>query len=167
MTNTIELLATAIVIGSIGSAFIDAWSLVLRRALHVSTLDYAMLGRWIGHFPRGQFFHKRIASASPVRGERPLGWVAHYAIGIGFALVLLVTWGNNWAESPTIIPPLLVGLASIAAPWFIMQPAFGAGIAGAKTPNPLASRLRNLGTHTVYGVGLYLGALGISGITQA
>lgn len=164
MTNTLELLATATVIGSIGSAFIDAWSLVLRRALHVSTLDYAMLGRWLGNIPRGQFFHKRIASAPRVRGERPLGWFAHYAIGIAFALVLLVAWGSDWTESPTIVPPMVVGLASIAAPWFIMQPAFGAGIAGAKTPNPLASRLRNLGTHTVYGLGLYLSALTLAAL---
>lgn len=50
------------------------------------------------------------------------------------------------------------------APWFIMQPAFGAGIAGSKTPNPLAGRLRNLGTHTVYGLGLYATALALSAL---
>jgi len=162
MNHSTELLATSALIGIAGSAFIDAWSLVLRRAFHVATLDYAMLGRWIGHFPRGRFFHQRISAAEPVRGERPVGWVAHYAIGIGFAFLLLALWGSDWANSPTILPPLLVGIGSIVAPWFIMQPAFGAGIAGAKTANPLAGRLRNLGTHTVYGLGLYLSALAIS-----
>jgi hypothetical protein len=52
-----------------------------------------------------------------------------------------------------------VGLGTIVAPWFVMQPAMGAGIAGSRTPNPAATRLRNLGTHTVYGIGLYASAL--------
>jgi hypothetical protein len=162
MTNTTELLARGVLIGIGGSALIDVWSLILRRVFHVATLDYAMLGRWIGHFPQGRFFHQRIALADRVRGERPLGWVAHYSIGIAFALVLLGIWGIDWAKSPTVVPALLIGIGSIAAPWFVMQPALGAGIAGSKTQAPLAGRLRNLGTHTVYGVGLYVSALGLS-----
>ena len=130
MTDSIEFVATAFFIGIGGSALIDLWSLILRRVFHVPTLDYAMLGRWIGHFPRGKFVHKRIASATPVRGERPLGWVAHYAIGITFAVVLLAVWGLDWAQSPTIVPALVVGVGSIVAPWFVMQPALGAGPAG-------------------------------------
>jgi hypothetical protein len=49
----------------------DAWALFARRALNIRGLDYAMLGRWIGHFPRRRFFHERIAAADPIRGERP------------------------------------------------------------------------------------------------
>ena len=162
MPNLMEFIATAVVLGVAGSAFIDGWSLVLRRQFHVATLDYAILGRWIGYFPRGKFFHTRIAAAPPVPGERPLGWLAHYAIGVTFAGVLLALWGLDWAHSPSILPALIVGIGSVVAPWFIMQPAFGAGIAGAKTANPLSGRLRNLGTHTVYGLGLYVSALAIS-----
>lgn len=162
MNTALELLANATLIGSGGSALIDLWSMLLRRTFHVATLDYAMLGRWIGHFPHGRFRHQRIASAGSIRGERLLGWVAHYAIGITFAVVLLAAWGREWVDSPTLLPPLVVGIGSILAPWFIMQPAFGAGIAGARTANPRASRLRNLGTHTIYGLGLYLSALPLS-----
>jgi hypothetical protein len=60
--------------------------------------------------------------------------------------------------SPTIWPALAVGLGTIVAPWFVMQPAMGAGIAAAKSPNPTATRLRNLGSHAVYGLGLYIAA---------
>lgn len=162
MTNFIETLGMAAVLGIAGSAFIDVWSLVLRTRFHVATLDYAMLGRWIGHFPRGRFVHTRISAAPAVRGERPLGWVAHYAIGVLFAGVLLVLWGSEWADSPSIVPPLVVGIGSVLAPWLVMQPAFGAGIAGAKAARPWAGRVRNLGTHTVYGLGLYFSALAIS-----
>ncbi len=162
MTGTIELFTRGVLIGAGGSALIDAWALFLRRAFHARTLDYAMLGRWNGRFRQGRVFHERIAAADPVRGERLLGWVAHYSIGIAFAFLLLSIWGLNWAQSPAIVPPLVIGVGSVAAPWFIMQPAFGAGVAGSKTPNPWAGRLRNLSTHVVYGVGLYVSALALS-----
>ena len=158
MTDLLELAFIGGVIGVAGSAAIDLWSLVLRRSFHIPTLDYALLGRWIGHFKHGRFAHPKIAAASPVVGERALGWVAHYAIGVAFALTLLVIWGTDWAHSPTILPPMLVGLGSVVAPWFVMQPAFGAGIAGSRTPHPWHGRLRNLGTHAVFGFGLYASA---------
>lgn len=162
MNDSIELVGAGIVMGIAGSALIDGWAFFLRRTLHVTTLDYAMLGRWIGHFPRVRFFHQRIGAAAPVRGERPLGWLAHYSIGIAFAFVLLGVWGLDWLHSPTIGPAMVVGVGTILAPWLVMQPAFGAGIAGSKTPNPSAGRLRNLSTHLVYGLGLYVTALGLS-----
>ncbi len=162
MTDNIDLLVTGVLMGIAGSALIDAWSLVLRRVFHIPTLDYALLGRWVGHFRQGRFAHERIGAAKPVRGERVIGWLAHYGIGVGFALLLVLTWGQSWMEEPTILPALLVGIGSVLAPWFVMQPAFGAGIAGARTANPRASRLRNLGTHTVYGLGLYAAALALS-----
>ena len=155
MNDVVELLARGIAIGIGGAALMDAWALLARVAFNVQGLDYALLGRWIGHFPRRRFVHERIAAADPVPGERLLGWVAHYAIGIAFAMLLLAIWGLDWARSPTPWPALLVGLVTIAAPWFVMQPAMGAGIAGSRTPNPGATRLRNLATHTVYGIGLY------------
>jgi hypothetical protein len=57
----------------------------------------------MGHLPRGRFLHDRIAAAEPVPGERPLGWLAHYAIGITFALFLLAICGLEWVQSPTIL----------------------------------------------------------------
>ncbi len=162
MAGPVELLAYGIAIGVGGSACIDLWSLILRRGFRVPTLDYAFLGRWLGHMRQGQFFHERIGHSPAVAHERSIGWVAHYGIGIGFAFVLLATWGTDWARSPTILPPMFVGIASVAAPWFVMQPAFGLGVAGAKSPNPWPGRLRNLGTHTAYGLGLFLTAFVIA-----
>jgi hypothetical protein len=162
MTVSVDLLLQGVPIGLGGAALMDVWSLALRRGFGIPTLDYALLGRWIGHFPRGRFFHDRIASAPPVVGERPLGWLAHYAIGVSFSFLLLAVWGPAWVRSPTFWPALVVGLGTIVAPWFVMQPAMGAGIAGSRTPNPKAIRLRNLGTHAVYGVGLYISAVAMS-----
>lgn len=158
MPDTLDLIVRGIVMGVTGSALMDLWSAVLRRRFGIPTLDYGLLGRWIGHFPRGRFVHARIASAEPVAGERPIGLLAHYGIGVAFALLLLAVWGRSWLTSPTIGPALIVGIGTIVAPWFVMQPAFGAGFAASKSPNPAATRLRNLGTHTVFGLGLYVAA---------
>lgn len=162
--NTIELLARGAVMGVGASALIDTWALLLRRAFGISSLDYRLLGRWLGHMRGGRFFHQRIAAAPSLWFERPLGWIAHYSIGVGFAFVLVLLTGKSWLESPTVWPALGVGIATIAAPWFIMQPAFGAGVAGSKTPRPWAGRLRNVGTHTVYGVGLYVFAVALTAV---
>ncbi len=157
----VGFLVRGVLIGVGAAALMDAWSLLLRRTFHVSTLDYALLGRWIGHFPRARFFHLRIAAAEPVAGERAMGWLAHYAIGVTFALVLLAIRGPSWLRSPTLAPALVVGLSTIVAPWLVMQPAMGAGVAGSRTPDPRATRLRNIGTHAVYGLGLYLAAVAL------
>ncbi len=162
MSDVIELLARGIAIGIGGAALMDAWALVARIAFNVRGLDYALLGRWIGHFARRRFVHDRIAAADAIPSERPLGWAVHYAIGIAFAMPLLAIWGLDWARSPTLWPALIVGLVTIGGPWFIMQPAMGAGIAGSRTPNPGATRLRNLASHAVYGIGVYGSALALS-----
>ncbi|MGE0601481.1 MAG: DUF2938 family protein [Dehalococcoidia bacterium] len=160
----LELAARSAIMGIAGSAAIDAWAFFLRRTFHISSLDYRLLGRWVGHFRSGIFFHARIASAAAVPGERLLGWLAHYGIGVAFAAVLLLAAGTGWANSPSLWPALAVGLGTVLAPWLVMQPAFGAGIAGSKAPRPWVGRLRNLGTHTVYGVGLYVSALGLAAL---
>ena len=158
----LDLLLRGVLLGVAASALMDLWGLVLRRGFQIATLDYSLLGRWIGHMRRGRFAHDRIGDARPVRGERALGWVAHYSIGIAFALLLLGIWGLDWARSPTLWPALLIGLGTTAAPWFVMQPAMGVGFAASKSANPRTTRLRNLATHSVYGVGLYLAAMALA-----
>jgi hypothetical protein len=162
VAEALDLVVPAIAMGVAGSAAMDVWSAVLRRRFGIPTLDYRLLGRWIGHMPEGRLIHDRIGSAAPVPGEQALGCAAHYAIGIAFAFVLLMLAGEGWLASPTPWPALAVGWATIVAPWLVMQPAMGAGIAGSKSPNPTATRLRNLGTHTVYGLGLYLAAVAMA-----
>ena len=159
---TVELILSGVLIGLGAAALMDVWGLMLRRGFGIPTLDYALLGRWIGHLAHGRFAHQRIGSSEPIRGERAIGWAAHYAIGVAFAFVLLALVGPDWLRAPTLGPALLVGLATILAPWLVMQPGMGAGIAGSRTPNPRATRLRNVGTHTVYGVGLYLGGVALA-----
>jgi hypothetical protein len=60
-----------------------------------------------------------------------------------------------------LLPALLYGIGTVVFPFFIMQPSFGLGIAASRTPNPTQARLKSLATHTVFGIGLYVCALGM------
>lgn len=64
MNELLELVARGVLMGVAGSAAMHAWSLLLRRGFGIPTLDYALLGRWIGHMPRGRFVHGRIAAST-------------------------------------------------------------------------------------------------------
>src|SRR5690606_21462636 len=110
--------------------------------------------------------HAAIAKAAPVRGERALGWLTHYGVGIAFAGLLVAGPGLAWAEQPSLLPALCIGVATVAAPWFVMQPAMGAGIAARKTPTPWRNRARSLANHTVFGFGLYLAGAGVAVVVQ-
>lgn len=149
------VVATALV-GLGATALIDLWALLRRRLLGTPLPDYRLLGRWIGHMPRGRFVHASIRHASPTRGEALIGWSAHALIGIGFAALLPLLCGPGWLQAPSLAPALLLGVATTAAPLLLMQPGMGGGIAGRRTGRAVAICLQSLTTHMLFGLGLYL-----------
>jgi hypothetical protein len=157
VNETVELVVRAVLIGAGATLTMDVWAAVLRR-FGVPSLNFAMLGRWIGHLPEGRWLHESIAKAAPIRGELLIGWCAHYAIGVTFAVLLLAVYGLSWARSPTLLPALFIGIVTVVAPLFILQPALGAGIASSKTPTPVFNSVKALVTHTIFGLALFLAA---------
>ena len=166
MIDKLEFIARTLLIGAGATVVMDAWALFL-KALGVPSLNFAYLGRWLGHLRHGQFMHASIARATPIRGELLLGWLAHYSIGITFAAVLLSTFGLKWARSPSLLPALLIGIVTVLAPLLVLQPAMGAGIASSNTPTPVFNSLKSVVTHTVFGLGLYLAALATAALLPA
>jgi hypothetical protein len=166
MNQIIEFVLLSLVIGAGATLAMDAWAAVLRR-FGVPSLSFAFLGRWIGHLPQGRWLHDSIAKAAPIKGELWIGWCAHYAIGVSFAGLLLVVFGLKWAHSPTLGPALFIGLATVVAPLFVLQPALGAGIASSKTPRPVFNSVKSVVTHAVFGVGLYLTGSAVASLGRA
>ena len=158
MSEKLEFISRAIAIGVGATIVMDVWALLLRQ-FGIPSLDFALLGRWLGHLPEGQWLHRSIAKAAPVRGELLIGWCAHYSIGITFAAILVATFGLHWARSPSLFPALFVGIVTVLAPLLVLQPALGAGIASSKTPTPIFNCAKSVVTHAVFGFGLYLAAL--------
>ncbi|WP_338152951.1 DUF2938 family protein [Chimaeribacter arupi] len=130
-----ESLLGCVWLGIGATGLMDLWARLQRMASGTPSLDYALVGRWLALMRNGRFCHRPIMAAAPVRGERLLGWLCHYAIGIVFA-ALLVAAGPQWLKQPTLLPALLVGMLSLTAPSFILQPALGFGVAASRTPAP-------------------------------
>jgi hypothetical protein len=154
-----ELIRVALV-GVGATVVLDMWLAVLKR-LGVQTLPMGLIGRWVVHAARGKFLQPSLANAPKVRGEVALGWFTHYAIGIGFAALLFGIQGMTWSQNPSLLPAVIVGMCTVAAPLFVMQPAMGAGFAASRTPSPVKNCIRSTINHTVFGVGLYWSAVTI------
>lgn len=153
----LQIITDIVLIGSGATVVMDIWLTFLKR-MGVQTLNFAFIGRWVGHLFRGRFAHPSIGKASPIPGELALGWITHYAIGIAFAGLLVGLYGVNWMSGPSLLPAVMVGVSTVLAPLFVMQPAMGSGFAASKTPTPLKNCLRSVVNHSVFGVGLYLSA---------
>jgi hypothetical protein len=156
LETIMNYLVNTLIIGAGATVVMDLWGFARRPLLGIPSPDYGPVGRWLAHMARGRFRHDAIAAAPAVFGERLIGWAAHYLIGIAFAAVLLGSWGLAWVQHPTLGPALIVGIGTVAAPFLLMQPAMGAGIAASRTPRPTAARLQSLITHAIFGIGLYL-----------
>lgn len=152
--------AAAIGVGA--TLLMDSWNLFLKRVFSIPSLNYCLLGRWVRHMTEGTIRHASISAAQPKPFECTIGWISHYTIGVAFALAFVVLVSSEWLARPTLLPALLYGIGTVVFPFFIMQPSFGLGVAASRTPRPAQARLKSLVTHTVFGFGLYVCALGVS-----
>jgi hypothetical protein len=162
MNDFILFFASAILIGLGATLTFDLCALFLKRAFKITPFNFCQIGRWLLYMPEGTFKHVNIRSAPKKSEECVMGWIAHYMTGITFAIAFVALMGDNWLQRPTLIPAIFFGVVTVTAPFFVVQPLFGLGIAASKTSNPTQSRLRSLMNHTAFGVGLYLFGLLVS-----
>lgn len=154
MNNLALAFISAILIGLGATLTFDLWGLFLKHAFKIPPSNICLVGRWLRHMPEGTFRHSNIVSAPKKRAECAVGWIAHFMIGITFAIAFVAIAGNNWLQRPTLIPAIVFGVATVLAPFFIMQPLFGFGFAASKMSNPMQARLRSFINHAAFGVGL-------------
>jgi hypothetical protein len=159
--------AGTLAVGLGATLVMDLWTVFLNRAFAVPPSNYCLVGRWLCHMTDGAFRHPSIAAAARKPAECAIGWIAHYAIGGLFAVILVALTTPQWLRSPTLTPALVFGVVTVGFPFFLMHPSFGLGLAASKTPNPTQARLRSLMNHAAFGVGLYLSALVMSSIAGA
>jgi hypothetical protein len=124
--------------GITATVAIDLWVTFANRVLGWPRTHWGLVGRWIGHMPRGQFAHASIGSAPPVFHEPVVGWVFHYVVGCMYAALYV-----------------MFGLVTILSPWFLMQPALGLGLCASKAPRANLVRLQNLIIHCTFGTALF------------
>jgi hypothetical protein len=167
MSSAAELLFKAALVGIGGTIVLDLWALFMARVTGLSATNWAMVGRWFGNISRGRFVQETMTKAEPVKGELASGWIAHYAIGIGYGLLLPAFWGHDWIDRPTLLPPMILVWVLLVAPFFMMMPGMGMGIAGSRTPKPNVTRLKSVTGHSVFGLGMYSTAMALARIWSA
>lgn len=156
MNTSILYFLSPIFIGIGATLMFDLWGSFLKHTFKIAPSNFCLVGRWVLYMPEGIFRHSNIGSAPRKSAECTVGWITHYIIGIVFAAIFLAFTGMDWLQHPILIPALIFGVVTVSAPFFIMQPAFGLGVAASKTAKPLQARLRSLMNHAVFGLGLYI-----------
>ena len=151
------MIVTRMLIGIIATISMDIWALLVKHLLRLPTADWALIGRWIAYIPQGKFFHSPIAASNKIHNELAIGWVVHYATGVVYGVLYLYLVLAVLGGTPSIQSALLFGLATLAAPWLIMQPGLGIGVFASKALKPWLLRTSNTSMHLVFGVGLYFG----------
>ena len=154
-----EIITTGIVMGVLATAAMDLWAMVLSRFAGQPMPNWAMPGRWAAHVLRGRVFHPAIADAAPVPGELQIGWAFHYTVGIAYGIALALIMGSAWLAAPTFLPAWIFSILMVGFGWFLLQPGMGLGWAASRTPNPWKLRGLNLAAHTIFALGLWVGAL--------
>lgn len=152
-----NILLDIALMGVIATLAIDVWALFLNKGLGLPVTNWAMVGRWLGHLPEGRFVHNPISETASVTNELILGWVFHYVIGLIYAAIYLLIMLSLLESAPGLLSASVFGIATVIAPWFILQPGLGMGICASNTPRPSLARVLNLLTHTIFGVALYIG----------
>ena len=154
-----DLLARGVAIGIGATVLMDLWAILLWKAFRQPRPNWAPVGRWFYHLGNGIVFHEDIGKAEPYGQERALGWIGHYAVGIVYGVILALIVGPAWFAAPTFLPAWILGIVTVGAGWFLLQPGLGIGVAASRTPNPGKVRVHNLVAHTVFALGLYGTAL--------
>ena len=154
-----ELLLKGAAIGLGATVLMDLWALLLWKAFRQARPNWGPVGRWFWHLKNGTVFHDSIADAEPYAQERAIGWIFHYAVGILYGVILAIAMGTAWFAAPTFLPAWILGIVTVGAGWFLLQPGLGIGVAASRTPNPGKVRVHNLVAHTVFALGLYGTAL--------
>ena len=97
--NTFTLLLHVIGLG-VGATLVMDFGLWILKQLNIPTLNFALLGRWVGWIFRGKFTHQAIGRSPAIQYEYLLGWIAHYSVGIFFAFSFVLIVGDAWLLQP-------------------------------------------------------------------
>lgn len=154
-----DLLLRTLVMGVLATLSMDILGLLLKFTFNIPPANWTLIGRWFASLPQGKVFHDDIAQSPSLPFETGIGWFAHYAIGVLYAAVLIAVMGIDWLQAPTVLPPLVIGWVTVGAGWFLLQPGMGAGWAASKRANKWQIRGLNILGHTIFGLGLYAGAV--------
>jgi hypothetical protein len=155
-TIVLQTALTPVWIGVFATATLDLWAMILNRVLNIPVTNWSYVGRWVSGLPSVVYRDEPIAAAPAVPYERTLGWLTHYFTGITYGAAYLFLLGAASRE-PSAYSAIMFGVATVFAPWLILQPGLGMGFFASHTSRPSITRALNIVSHSIFGLGLYSG----------
>ena len=152
-----NLFLTGIIAGILGTLIMDSLNHLFARAGMLSKIDIGMIGRMSSGWIHGNFSYSHPSELKQVTNEILYGYIAHYAIGVGFAIMYVYSW--NFLIGGPISPmwAFAYGIATTVGSLFLIYPSMGLGILGRYSAEGIKAPLSSLANHTFYGVGLAIG----------
>lgn len=144
-----------IIAAGIGACIVfDLWQRLFAMFTGIPPSNWAMVGRWLLGVMGGQGLIARDLAARPARrNEATAGWVLHYVVAVGYAVLYAGLMGVGWLHAG-LVDGLIFGLVSVVVPWFFFMPALGNGMMARLAPNPPLACAVALVMHAVFGLAL-------------
>ncbi len=115
MNNLVLSLISTVLIGLGATLTFDLWAIFVKHAFKITPSNICLVGRWLRYMPEGTFKHSNIVSAPQKSAECMVGSIAHYIIGVMFAIPFVALVGNSWLQHPTLIPAIIFGVVTVLA----------------------------------------------------
>ena len=147
-----------IVLAGIFACFLmDIWQQLLRLVTGIPISNWSVVGRWFFiTLKTGKIYNPMILDVPKVKRETMIGWLVHYSVAIGYALVFWLLMEDYGIFSATLLDGFLFGAASVVVPWFFFMPCLGNGILASKSSNPIQNSLLALASHSIFGMSIAL-----------
>lgn len=150
-----SILLFCTVVGVASTIVLDVWVLIVQKVTGIPPTNWGIVGRWVLGLFEGELVIDD-ASSEPSIFERTVGWLFHYVIGISYAILLILIYGEAIISNPTVMPFVIVGLViSTIAGLGILMPALGAGFFGRLLPNKPVTYLYVIVAHAVFATAQY------------
>ena len=141
-----------VLVGIFACFLMDIWQQLLRLVAGIPISNWSVVGRWFFiTLKTGKIYNPMILDVPKVKRETMIGWLVHYSVAIGYALVFWLLMEDYGIFSATLLDGFLFGAASVVVPWFFFMPILGKGFLAIKTPAPLLACSLAIWSHVVIG----------------
>ncbi len=149
-----DLLVTGAAAGVSGTMVMDLLNHLFARTGMLSKIDMGMIGRMSAGWAHGRFRYRHPDEMEQAANEMLYGFITHYAIGVGLALIYVFGWDLLVGGPVSPVWALVYGIATTAASLFFVFPSMGFGVCGRRSPEGIRSPLSSLANHLFFGVGM-------------
>ena len=149
-----NFIVTGAAAGVLGTMAMDSLNHLFARTGMLLKIDMAMIGRMSAGWARGRFCYRQPEEMEPVAHEKLLGYITHYAIGVGLAFIYVLGWSLLVGGPASPVWALVYGVATTVASLFVVYPSMGLGVCGRRSPEGARAPLSPLANHLFFGIGM-------------